>query len=393
MQLMRWFSAWRARRRMGRRGAISMLAIFTVPVVLGFGGMAVDASYLDYRAAQLRAATDAAVLAGSALLPDATAASNAAIAYAEKNMPVATYGTVLHAADVQTGTWNSSTRTFTAGGTNPTAIKVTLRRTAANGNAEHFLFAAVLGFGSVDMVRSAVATYGTASAWDVMLVQDVSMSFSTQILNSKAADAQLISCQGNHAGSASQSGLTVFTGFGTVKSQMGAANILTAITGLNQCGLPGMPACSGSNIAAGLYQALQAMTGGNYHPSSNLAGKAVVLLTDGIPNVSNSAQPYGTAQGGTYTCPTSGSGRNRTATCSDSDLQAFAQAQADALWSHGISVFTVFYSGNSGNVASDSAYLASLVRGVGKAYVTPSASQLSAMMTNVCASMPHALVQ
>lgn len=387
MQLKRFF------RGLGRRGAISMLAIFTVPVALGFGGMAVDASYLDYRAAQLRAATDAAVLAGSALLPDATAATSAAIAYAEKNMPVAEYGTVLQRADVQTGSWNSATRSFTAGGSNPTAIRVTLRRTSANGNPEHFLFASVLGFGSIDMTRSAVATYGTASAWDVMLVQDVSMSFSAQLANSKAADLQLLTCQRNHAGSASQSGLTVFTGFGTVQAQMGASNIVSKINSLNQCGTTGMPACSGSNIAAGLYQALQAMTGSTYHPSANLAGKAVVLLTDGIPNVSSSAQPYGTAQGGTYTCPTSGSGRRATTQCTDADLQAFARAQADALWAHGISVFTVFYSGTSSNVASDSAYLASLVRGQGKAYVTPSATQLSTMMTNVCSNMPHALVQ
>jgi Flp pilus assembly protein TadG len=376
-----------------RSGAIGMIAAISIPVVLGLGGLSVDASYMEYRALQLQAAADAAVLAGSAQLPNITAAQNAAISYAQQNMPTARYGTVLAASDVQTGSWNSTTKTFTAGGTNPTAMRITLRQTTATGNGVGLMFMSMLGAPPVNMTRSAVATYGTSSAWDVMIVQDLSQSFSSEIANSKAADLQLLSCQQNHAGSASQAGLTVFTGFGAVQSTMGNANINGKINSLAQCGSSGMPVCSGSNIAAGLYQALLALTNGTYHPSTNLAGKAVVLLTDGAPNISSGAQAYPTAQGGTYTCAKSGSGKNATPTCTDTDLQNFAQAQATALWAAGISVFTIYYSGSSGTPTTDAAYLASLVRGQGRAYSTPTASQLSTMMTNVCASMPHALVQ
>ncbi len=377
---------------LGRAGSIALVAAVSVPVVIGMAGLGVDAGYLDYRGAQLQAAADAAVLAGSASLPNITAASAAAITFAQHNMPAAKYGTVLSSSDIQSGSWDSTTHSFTAGGSSPSAMKITLRQTTATGNGVPMLFASMLGFGPVNMTRSAVATYGTSSAWDVMIVHDVSQSFSAQMTSSKAADLALLSCQHNHAGSASQTGLTVFTSFGSVLSTMGNANITTKINSLAQCGTGGMPACSGSNLAAGMYQALQTMTGGAYHPSANLAGKAVILITDGSPNATAAGQPYTVAQGGTGNCPMS-SGRNPTPTCTDANLLSFAQTQANALWAHGISVFTIFYSGSSGSPTTDAANLASLVRGVGRAYSTPTASQLSTMMANVCSTMPHALVQ
>lgn len=373
---------------LGRKGAIALFAAVSFPAVIGLVGLSVDMSYLNYRGAQLQATADAAVLAGSASLPNIVTASATAISFARKNMPQAKYGTVLSNADVQTGSWNSTNHTFTAGGAFPTAMKITVRQTTATGNGVPMLFASMLGFAPVNMTRSAVATYGTSSAWDVMIVHDVSGSFSSQIAHSKTADLELLSCQRNRAGSASQTGLTAFTGFGTVLSTMGDPNIATKINSLRQCGTGTMPECSGSNIAAGLYQALKTMTSAAYHPSPNLAGKAVVLITDGIPNLSNAAQPYTVAQGGLNII-----GNLLGNVLQDAMLLTFARTQADALWANGISVYTIFYSGNSGSPITDALNLAGLVRGTGKAYSTPNASQLSTMMTNVCSSMPHVLVQ
>ena len=390
MSLMKWTAMRPGLSCLGRRGAVSVLMGVTLVVLLGLLALATDAAYLYFEKKNLQSAADAAALAGSALLPDTAAASTVAINYAGKNAPASQYGTVLRATDVVPGNWDATTRSFAPTNQNATALRVTLRRTTANGNPARVYFARIFGPSAIDLVVTATATYGTSKAWDVTIVQDVTQSFSRQIANSKAADLQLLNCQKLAAGVDSQFGLAVFTGFGFTQQPM--ANVGTNYSGLQgkindlaECGTGSMPQCSGSNIAAGLKMALTNFTSTSYHPSSNLAGQAVVLLTDGIPNAEAGAQPYTAAQGGDGSCGSAGH------QCTDDDLKRFAQAQADALSAQGISVFTIFYTGNGGS-ASDSAYLASLVRGKGKAYVTPDATALRSMMNNVCVDMPHALV-
>jgi len=374
-----------------RAGSVIVFVALSITILILFMTLAVDVSYYYYQKKELQSAADAAALAGSAMLPDSGTAVTTAITYAQKNAPVAQYGTVLRSSDVIPGNWTAATRTFTPAAENATALRVTLRRTRANGNAAPTFFGRIMGISAVDLVVTATATYGTNKAWDAMIVQDVTQSFSNQIAHSKAAAQQLLNCQKTAAGDASQFGLVVFTGFPFVQQRLASvgtnySSLQTKINALNRCDTGGMPQCSGSNIAAGLKQALGAFTDGSYQPSPDFAGKAVILLTDGIPNADPSAQPYTAAQGGDGRC---GDARHP---CTDSDLQRFAQTQADALWAQGVSVYTIFYSGNGGS-ASDAAYVASLVRGKGKAYQTPTASQLKSMMNNVCDDIPHALVE
>lgn len=63
----------------------------------------------------------------------------------------------LQASDVETGVWNTSTRTFTAGGSNPNAVRVTARRDASRGNAVDLPFAKVIGLQSPQMTARVVA--------------------------------------------------------------------------------------------------------------------------------------------------------------------------------------------------------------------------------------------
>jgi hypothetical protein len=231
-------------------------------------------------------------------------------------------------------------------------------------------------------------------------VQDVSQSFSTQIANSKKADLQLLGCQTNATSSSSQFGLIATTGHYTnqrpmtsLSSASNVADMKTAINNLAKCGSTGMPACSGSNIAAGLYGALQNFkpkteTGGTYVPSSPLFGKAVVLVTDGAPNASTTT--YTAADGipsGTTSCP---SGKS----CTDADLLSWARAQSAVLGAQQISLYIIYYTGGSGGssgLANLQSILASNTFG-GKLYNTPTATQLSTVMNNVCSVLAHALV-
>ncbi|MEA2778822.1 MAG: hypothetical protein QOK29_366 [Rhodospirillaceae bacterium] len=397
-------AAGRGWPRLGQGGNAAIWMALTLPVIVAFSGLGVDLSYVYFQKEKLQAIANAACLAGSMMLPNDTTAVTTALSYGNQNTPSG-YGTVLRTADVVPGTWSSSTRSFTANASpsstsNDTALRCTVRRTTANGNPVPLFFGPIVGWRTMDITRRATASYGTAKAWDVTIVQDVSSSFSTQIANSRNADLQLLGCQTGATSSSSQFGLTAMTGHYTnlrPMTSLGTASNVTdmkaAINSLAKCGTGGMPACSGSNMAAGLYGALQnfkptSQPGGTYVPSSSLFGKAVVLVTDGAPNASSTT--YTAADGvpsGTTSCP---SGKS----CTDADLLSWAKTQSAALGAQQISLYIVYYTGGSGGssgLANLQSILASNTFG-GKLYNTPTATQLSTVMNNVCSVLPHALV-
>jgi Flp pilus assembly protein TadG len=389
--------------RLGERGNVALSVAVTFVVILGFSGLAVDLGYAYYVKQKLQGIADNACLAGSSMLPDDTKAVQRAQSFATQNTPPG-YGTVLQTADIVPGKWMTGSRAFTpnpspSASSNDTSLQCTVRRTKANGNAVSLFFGPVVGWRTMDVTRRSTASYATTKAWDVTIVQDVSSSFSTQIANSKNADLQLLGCQTGNTGSSSQFGLVAMTGHYNVLSTMGSLgttnNINTAkaaINNLKQCGNTGMPACSGSNIAAGLYGALQNFTSG-YTPSPSLAGKAVVFLTDGEPNASSST-PYTTADGmpsGYKTCTGSTKG-----SCQNTDLVSWAQTQAAALGDQGIPLYIIYYTG--GDSGSGLANLQKILAANtaktpgGKLYNTPDPTKLPTIINNVCSAIPHALV-
>jgi Flp pilus assembly protein TadG len=132
--------------------------VISLIVMLGFASLAVDLGRVIVAKTQLRAAADAAARAGVAALPQGsndaiTAAVNMAAQNNADGSPV-----VLNAStDVVIGTWNADTYTFTAGGSNPNAVEVFARRTAATNNAVPLLIGQILGVNSCDTTASSIA--------------------------------------------------------------------------------------------------------------------------------------------------------------------------------------------------------------------------------------------
>jgi Flp pilus assembly protein TadG len=386
-------TSWQALSR-SKKGSIAIMAAASMPTLIMFGGLSVDQSYVNVRISMLRhTAQDSALAGGQYLSTYYTTGSSsqivsAAQSIARANLPVAQYGTVVPAANIVLGTWNSSTGTFTATTTNPTAVKVTALNTVANGNPVNMIFGGAYGKPTVDLSTSAIVGYGTGSAFNTIILNDLSMSFSSEISNQRTADVAILNCIANAASSSSQVGLTAFTGHSlTVYALANAVTSQTAMTTyinntLNYCGNRGMPACSGSNAASGLYSAIsQLSAAGIANANSN-----IILITDGVPNADRMTY---TQADGTYPTPTSSS-PVCSSSCSDDNLWTMAQDQAAYARSLGINVSTIYYSGDTSGATLKAQYaadLATLVSGTGIALVAPSASKIDTAFGAFCASM------
>ena len=380
-------SSWAAMSR-SRKAGTGLLVATAVPVLIMLGGLSVDESYVTMRASLLRRTAQSAALAGEQYLStfyttgSSSAVNTAVQTIATTNMPSGPYGTVVP----------TSNATFTATTTNPTAVKVTALSTAANGNPVHTFFGGTYGKPTVDVSSSAIASYGTGKAFNTIILNDLSMSFSSEVSDQQAADLAILNCVSGAASTTSQLGLTGFTGHSQTLIALGNAvtNLSTMTTyinhTLNYCGSSHMPGCSGSNVAAGLYSAItQLQAAGLANSSSN-----IILITDGVPNAD--AIAYVKADG-TYPTPTSLL-PVCTVLCSDANLWTMAQDQAAYAKTLGINISTIYYSGDTSGSANKTAYataLQSLVTGTGIALVAPNASQIDASFGAFCASMGSAV--
>ena len=271
--------------------------------------------------------------------------------FAGLNMPSAQYGTIVPAADVVVGNWDIANRTFTSlatsGGTTPNAVRVTGRSTTANGNALQTLFGGTFAKTSVDLTTVATSSYATGKSFHVIVINDLSGSFSPSIANQRAADQAILDCVKNSAGPDSQFGLVGITGRYTVTQAPIVVStnynaLKTKIAGVKSCGNSGAPACSGSNVASGIYRATKSDMFAN--TSYNDTFKNIVVITDGVPNADNFTY---TREEGIYPTPTSAS-PTCTSSCTDSKILTMAQNQANYAATLGVSISLshplIFYS-------------------------------------------------
>jgi len=105
-------------RLRSRKGATLVLVAILMTALVGFAGIAIDASRLYVMRAELQTTADAAAVAAIVEVADKrpTNASAMAISYAAKNVVEHTTPTIA-AADVEPGTWNFTNNTFTVLGT------------------------------------------------------------------------------------------------------------------------------------------------------------------------------------------------------------------------------------------------------------------------------------
>jgi hypothetical protein len=394
-------AAGRRARPGGRRGSVGVMAAMMMAALVGIGGMALNQATLHHRGLLQRQTTQAAALAGAAKLStyyssgtnSAAAIVSAAQTIATANMPVATYGTIVPAANVVLGNWNATTGVFTplsAGNTSPDAVRVTGLATAANGNPISGLMPGLVGNRTRDYQTVAIASYGTGQTWNTIITNDLSGSFSPAIANQRAADKAILECVRTAAGSASQFGITTHTGVSAIFQPLSQASVNFAtlsarIDTLRSCGQSGAPACSGSNVASALYSARQQFKAAAF----NGTRKNIVIITDGVPNAVN--RTYIKADGVFLTdTATTGICSNN---CTDANLWTATLNQATLARNEGISISTIYYSGSthSSQRAAYAAQLAQLTGGTGVAMVAPTTGQISGVFAGFCATMSSAL--
>lgn len=340
----------------GRRGVVLVFTMVMLVVLLGFAALTVDVGLMYNTRNDLQSTADAAALAGAQQLPDLGAARAAALAYARRNYPGAK--DVVESTGITFGNWDASLGTFTANDLPINAVNVIARRSSRTDNALGLVFAQVFGRRTTNVSASATAAMTRMKRWDVVLVQDVTGSFVDEIDEARTADQNLLDCIQEHAPD-TLFGLVTFTGYGQTSSGLrsvdeGYATLSQSIQSIRNCGQSGMPPCSGTNIGAGLDQAITILSTSTSHDLP----KAIILVTDGMPQ--SSLRGY-----------------------TDQDLANWAMASADRADALGISIFTLFYSGNDGRAGADD-FLAGLVRGEGTAHETPNPAEIDTELQDIC---------
>ena len=156
------------------QGSVAIWLAGSLAMLMGVGALVVDVGNLYALDNRLQTAADAAALAAASQLPDADNVRSVATAITAQNLPPEIHGTALVSSDVELGQWDSGTKVFAAGVNPLNAVRVTVRRTSASGNAAPTFFAKVLGKDSVDIVAQAVYASGRATGCLVALDPDAS---------------------------------------------------------------------------------------------------------------------------------------------------------------------------------------------------------------------------
>ena len=161
---------------------------------------------------RLQTAADSAALAAASHLGNIDDMRAEAAKYADLNVPEDT-GTVTD-ADVTRGNWDFDTKTFDETALPINAVRVTAQKSSARGNAEDTYFARIIGFETVDLSASAIAAFETNEEWDVLVVQDVTGSFTDEIGDARDANQALLECLATRTSEDSLIGMVLFTGIG-----------------------------------------------------------------------------------------------------------------------------------------------------------------------------------
>jgi Flp pilus assembly protein TadG len=396
--------------RFDKQGHMALYFALLLPILIMFGSLGVDYGWISYHRQKMYNTAESSALAGAQELSTyyttgtATTIQSASTYISQLNMPVNRYGTVLPVTNITLGNWNNTTKIFTSltasGGNMPDSVSATTTMTVPNGNPLNIPLFGFFAPSSVNISTTSIATYGTGKTFNTIILNDTSTSFASEIANQQNIDSDILSCIIKNAGPNSQFGITTFDGHATIfqpltVARTNASAISAKISSLQSCGTgPNAPACSGSNVASGLYSAISQFNNSAYNNTIN----NIILVTDGVPNASstNYTEADGTypsgngsdASGSIYPAAT-GSPVCLGTKCNDADLWTMAQNQANFAGSMGINVSTVYYSGDT--VTSEQItyanQLSSLRQGHGISLVAPSPATIEAAFLPFCSTM------
>lgn len=396
-----------------------------LPVLVGFGALSVDISYINLARTQTQNVADAAshaAFVGYRSGGNDPDVGNAAAAFVVSENLIGNQ--VGHLDPVVYGEWDFDAKTFTPGG-DVNSAKAYVSRSDANAspNQLDLFFAPILGFNKANVVAHGVAAGRTRQ---IMLISDVSGSFSGDIDKANDANVAFLDYMKDNPLPGDLLGHVVFAGTGNFPDLHELASpvddytsLLTEFQKLDVCtsmpsgiraasylvpegklrGVPPDRDCFTSQ-ARGLHRAMQEFI--EHGDSREFQG--MILLTDGQANTSirssNNNNSTSTAEddaenlvswmwyGGTFNYSvwecTSWAATNKWH--SSCGLQSYSGTFAG-----GVHLWTVYFGSNGSNVA----WLESLVEigdgNRGEAKDTDDASQLEAIYLEIAASIPVVL--
>ena len=412
-----------------RRGNYMMLMGAMLPMFVGFAALAVDVSYINMAHVQAQHTADAAshaAFVGFRSTNDFDVGNAAADFIIEENL-VGNREGVIPSGQLQYGTWDFDSHTFTESAAYVNAAQATVVRSQGEGNALDLFFAPLLGFNKWDVDGYGVTAGRTRQ---IMLVQDVSCSFGGQdILNSRDADVAFLDYMNNNPYPDDMLGMSLFGGrswypvlqeldyVATRYNAGGSAgdgkpnSMLSRFQALDYCyNLPGWSTPSptwGSRCnttqARGLFQAREQFQA--YGDSREF--QAVILISDGLPNeglgTSNNGkahserainQLWGKDTAGNdrrnwnvsvVECPSKWSRCSGTGYGSD----RWTSRSYNTSFEGGVHVWTVTFNEGGGNFS----WMGTLTRGMGRAYETPNSNELDDIMVEIASSIPVVLTE
>jgi Flp pilus assembly protein TadG len=227
-----WMRPLRAILR-DRSGAILIMMALLLPAFIVIAAMSVEVGRDYMMRSELQATADAAALAGASQLNvSASAVTTEATKFAARNMPTATYDSVLKGADVQLGLWDTTTKKFTpAPGSDTNAVRVTTRLSSANSNALKLTFGKIAKISSANVTAQAIAL-GTSTGTGCALALDPTASQSISLV--LGGQLNLDGC-GVYSNSSSSSAISC----DLFSSIVGPANAVGGVSAfLSNCGSP-----------------------------------------------------------------------------------------------------------------------------------------------------------
>jgi Flp pilus assembly protein TadG len=145
-----------------RRGALMALMPAVIVLLCMVVGFSFDMGYLYLVKSDLQSASDSAALAAAFKMseknaPEVGQVANQAILYAELNEP--NYGKVLVAGDIEMGSWDFGSKSFTPGNVQANAVRTIVRRDGTNTAKVQMFFMSVFGVDEVAVTATSVAAF------------------------------------------------------------------------------------------------------------------------------------------------------------------------------------------------------------------------------------------
>lgn len=362
------------RRR--RQGAVLPLVAVLLILMLAMAALAVDIGYISLVRSQLQAAVDAANFAAASGLPYGPAevrkrAKASALGNLVNGQPL-----VLQDSDIELGTWDATQRKFVRltglGENDANAVRITGRLTTDRGNSLQLFFGAAVGQRTKNLAVSSVT--GGSAGGDVVIVQDITTSFSDELSDAKVADQGLLDGLYANGAGGSSVGIVTHTGWGQTMSPLlpvksNYTKLSQVISSIKIAGSKGMPIASGTDISSGLLEAMNVFNNSSSQ-SSGSGAKVIVLVSDGEPNASS---------------------KGSNPTLSDSQLLALAQQRSTEAWNKGIHIYVAFFNRDNNQTAAKN--VATLARGKGYFVQTTDASKLPEILAEVVKRLPVQLLE